>query len=234
LLVIAFDVARRLPESGRFVRPHAERPPLPRRRFVLVALGGLLFNLLIASSTFYENRYLKDVRGYSAADITVYTLVTSTPGGIGVFLGGYLADTRGRRKVGAVALVAVAIGTVLVYSLAGSSMWLSKLVLVSVLGSMSVPVLGVYGPELFPTGARGRANGGRTAIAIVGSTISLGVAGTLLDRGTSYGSVMALLAIGPLVTAVLLLAAYPETAHVELEDLNPEDRMRPTRDPPGD
>ena len=72
-----------------------------------------------------------------------------------------------------------------------------------------------------------------SAIAIVGSTISLGVAGTLLDQGTAYGSVMALLAIGPLVTAVLLLTAYPETAHVELEDLNPEDRIRPTRDPPG-
>jgi hypothetical protein len=44
----------------------------------------------------------------------------------------------------------------------------------------------------------------------------------------SYGSVMALLAVGPLVTAALLVTAYPETARVELEDLNPEDR-RPSR-----
>ena len=95
LLVISVDVARRLPESRRFMRPHAVHPPLPRRRFLLVAVGGLLVNLLIASSTFYENRYLKDVRGYSAAAITVYTLVTSTPGGIGVFLGGRMADVRG-------------------------------------------------------------------------------------------------------------------------------------------
>jgi uncharacterized membrane protein YczE len=68
----------------------------------------------------------------------------------------------------------------------------------------------------------------RTGIAIVGSTISLGIAGTLLDGGVSYGSVMALLAVGPLVTAALLVTAYPETARVELEDLNPEDR-RPSR-----
>ena len=94
LLVISVDVARRLPESRRFMRPHAVHPPLPRRRFLLVAVGGLLVNLLIAPSTFYENRYLKDVRGYSAAAITVYTLVTSTPGGIGVFLGGRMADVR--------------------------------------------------------------------------------------------------------------------------------------------
>ena len=35
---------------------------------------------------------------------------------------------------------------------------------------------------------------------------------------------MALLAVGPLINAVLLLAAYP-TAHVELETLNPEDQI---------
>jgi MFS family permease len=225
LLVISVDVARRLPESRRFIRPHAVHPPLPRRRFVLVAVGGLLVNLLIASSTFYENRYLKDVRGYSALAITIYTLVTSTPGGIGVFLGGRLADVRGRRLIGAIGLVAGAVGNVLVYSLAGSGMWLSKLFLVSIVGSMTVPALAVYGSELFPTGGRGRANGWMSVIAIVGSTISLGIAGTLLDRGTSYGAVMALLAIGPLINAVLLLAAYPETAHVELETLNPEDRI---------
>jgi MFS family permease len=227
LLVVSFDLARRLPESRRFLRPHAVRPPLPRRRFLLVAIGGLLVNLLIASSTFYENRYLKDERGYSATAITIYTLVTSTPGGIGVFLGGRLADTRGRRLVGAFALVVGSIGTVLVYSLAGSGMWLSKLFFVSIIGSMTVPALGVYGSELFPTGGRGRANGWMSAIAIVGSTISLGIAGTLLDRGSSYGAVMTLLAVGPLVNAVLLLAAYPETAQIELEELNPEDRLRP-------
>ena len=32
-----------------------------------------------------------------------------------------------------------------------------------------------------------------------------------------------MLAIGPLLMAVLVLVAYPETAHRELEDLNPED-----------
>ncbi len=55
----------------------------PRRRFVLLAASAFLFNLLIASTTFYENRYLKDVRGYSATLIAIYTIVTATPGAIG-------------------------------------------------------------------------------------------------------------------------------------------------------
>ena len=38
---------------------------------------------------------------------------------------------------------------------------------------------------------------------------------------------MSILAAGPLLLAVLVLAAYPETAGKELEDLNPEDRPPP-------
>ena len=50
------------------------------------------------------------------------------------------------------------------------------------------------------------------------------LAGQLLDRGASYGSVMALLAIGPLVYAALVVFAYPETARRTLDDINPEDQ----------
>jgi hypothetical protein len=35
---------------------------------------------------------------------------------------------------------------------------------------------------------------------------------------------MGVLAIGPLIVAALVVILYPETAHHELEDLNPEDR----------
>jgi hypothetical protein len=46
----------------------------------------------------------------------------------------------------------------------------------------------------------------------------------LVDRGASYGDVMALLALGPLAASVVILVAYPETAHRALEELNPSDR----------
>jgi MFS family permease len=225
LLIVSYDLARRLPESRRFAAPHPRHPPLPRRRFVLVAAIGFLLNILIAATTFYENRYLKDVRGYSAANISLYTLVTSTPGGIGVIVGGRLADVRGRRIVAAVALVAAAVGSILVFSTAGAAMWLSKLVLVSMIGAATLPALGVYESELFPTGGRGRANGWASAIAIAGSTVSLAIAGTLLDADWSYGSVVSVLAVGPLLLVVLVVVAFPETAHVPLEELNPEDRV---------
>ena len=49
--------------------------------------------------------------------------------------------------------------------------------------------------------------------------------GALVHDTGGYGPVMAALAIGPLTVAVLVLVLYPETARIELEDLNPEDRV---------
>ena len=51
----------------------------------------------------FLNEYLRDERGMSAAMISLFILLTSTPASIGIVVGGRLADTRGRRVVGAVA-----------------------------------------------------------------------------------------------------------------------------------
>jgi MFS family permease len=221
-LVVAASLRRGIPESKRYELPHAERAPLPGRRFLLLAGSAFLYNLLIAPTTFYENRYLKDVRGYSASLIALYTIVTGTPGFIGVLLGGRIADVRGRRIVGAVGLVGVAVGSVLVFSLVGGSLWIAK-VLSSIAGGAVVPALGVYTAELFPTSRRGGANGWLSALAVMGSIGGLLIAGQLLDQGVTYGTVMAILAIGPLVYAALVIVAYPETARRSLDDINPED-----------
>jgi hypothetical protein len=60
---------------------------------------------------------------------------------------------------------------------------------------------------------------------VAGSAFGLLVAGTLSDRlGGQLGPALALLALGPIVVAALVLFRYPETAGRELEDINPEDR----------
>ena len=52
------------------------------------------------------------------------------------------------------------------------------------------------------------------------------VAGLLSDHlGGELGPALALLAVGPLTVAALVLLKYPETAGMELEEINPEDRI---------
>jgi MFS family permease len=106
---------------------------------------------------------------------------------------------------------------------AGWPVWAWSLV-GNILAAASIPALGVYGPELFPTSLRGKANAVVVGTALFGSAAGLIAAGVLSDGFGRIGPAMAVLAAGPVLLAVLVLAAYPETAGRELEEINPEDR----------
>src|SRR3546814_8965910 len=100
----------------------------------------------------------------------MFSILTNTPGGIGVLIGGRLADTRGRRVVGAVGIAGGVGLTVAMVLASGWSMWGLSL-LGAVIGAVTIPALGVYGPELFPTSLRGRANGVIAVLGVAGSVI---------------------------------------------------------------
>lgn len=213
-----------LPESRRFRVPHAEAHVAGHgKRFWLLAFSALLVAVFSTPASQFQNEYLRTERGFSAARMSLFTIATNTPGAIGVVIGGRLADTRGRRGVGAVAMAGGALATVLMYLAAGWPLWAWS-VTGAVIGAAAIPALGVYGPELFPTSMRGTANGIITVLGRVGSVLGLLIAGALANRFETLGPALAVLSIGPLILAVLVLTAYPETAHLELEDINPEDR----------
>jgi MFS family permease len=228
-LPMIWHARRYLPESGRFERVDAERratatavaPTESRRisgtRFVLVGAMFFLFNVFLAPASQLQNDYLRTERGFSGLTITLFVVLTATPAGLGVLLGGRLADLRGRRAAIVPGLIAYGLFNAVMFSIGGPPMWVASL-LGSVLGALSVPAMGVIAPELFPTARRGGVRGMITAIAVTGSVIGLLLAGTMVDAG-SYGSAFTVLAVAPLVAAALALA-IPETRGRELEDLN--------------
>jgi len=233
-------VGQHLPESRRFevagggfrpsedgsagIAPDAEAAERRRRRLALLAASAFLIAMFAAPASGLRNDFLKDEREFSAAAISLFTVVTSTPIGIGVLAGGYLADRRGRRPVGAAGLVAGAVFVAWAYFTDGAALW-SLTLAGGVLGAVAVPALAVYGPELFGTFRRGRANGLIVTVGVAGSALGLFVAGWLSDAlDGRLGPALALLAVGPLAVAALVLWKYPETAGQELEALNPEDR----------
>ena len=235
-------VGRHLPESRRFdvagagLRPGNDRAASTpsdveaaerrRKRLALLAASAFLIAMFAAPASGLRNDFLKDEREFSAAAISLFTVVTNTPIGIGILAGGYLADRRGRRPVGAAGLVAGAVFAAWAYFTDGALLW-SLTLAGGVLGAVAVPALAVYGPELFGTYRRGRANGLIVTVGVAGSALGLLVAGWLSDSlDGRLGPALALLAVGPLAVAALVLWKYPETAGQELEDLNPEDRDR--------
>jgi predicted MFS family arabinose efflux permease len=216
-------VAPGLPESERF-REAAERPPAKAHagRFWLLAVSAFLAAVFVAPASQFQNDFLRDDLGFSATRITAFTLLTNLPGFIGIVVGGHLADVRGRRIVGAVGMAGGVGLTVAMYLSQGWPLWFFSVV-GAVVGTAVVPALGVYGPELFATTARGRANGLITLLGVLGSALGLVLVGELSDRWGDVGSAMPVVAIGPALLTVLILVAYPETAHHSLEELNPED-----------
>jgi len=232
-IVVIMSVGKRLPESVRFERmnQHNSARPLAsdsvkerrRRRLVLLGASAFLLAMFAAPASGFQNDFLKDERGFSAAQISLFTLVTSTPAGIGVLVGGYLAETRGRRPIGALGVILGTVMAVLSFLSHGIGLWAFALGGV-VLGGMAVPALAVYGPELFGTHDRGRANGTIVTIGVTGSAVGLVIAGALSDSmGGSIAPALALLAIGPIIVAAMVITLFPETAATELEDINPED-----------
>lgn len=220
-------VHRYLPESRRYEAvAHAAAPPARLaghgRRFWLLATTLFLLALFATPASQLGNDFLKEARGFSGTQIAVFTLVTATPAGIGIVLGGRLADVRGRRVVGAFGVAAGTVLSVIAFASVGWSLWMWTL-LQNVVSAVVVPALGVYRPELFPTGARGRAAGALEAFALLGAVAGLQLVGRLVDDGWTYASAFALAAVAPLAVAVLVRTSFPETARLTLEDINPED-----------
>jgi MFS family permease len=230
---VAVDLARRLPETNRFLahidqrRSTGEHPRrLNRQRMLLLGIVAVAANLFVAPASFFQNAYLREVRDYSATMIAVFTLATATPAAIGLILGGRIADLRGRRILIATALPISTMLLVLAFSVGGSVMWMSTFG-GGFLASLAYPALAVYRNELFPTAHRSRAAGLLTAAALLGGILGLLTAGTALEASWGYGPVMGILAFGQVIVVLTVLTTYPETARRSLEELNPSDLPHP-------
>jgi len=230
-LPLVAAAARHLEESARF-RTHHEvalthpervaRTPLSRSRLVLLAGAALLYQVFVTPATMFLNDYLRRERHFSASRLSLFALITVTPGVIGLLLGGRLADARGRRMIAVAGLLTSAVTVSWVYGHSGWTMWVAAACGYAV-GTAVIPALGVYGPELFGTGLRGTANGMITGIGRVGGIAGLLAAGAVADAGGHFSPAIVGLALGPTALAGLVLLAFPETAGRELEELNPED-----------
>jgi len=217
--------------SGLEPAGRAERQARRMKRLTLLGIGALLFSMFAAPASQYLNEFLRTERSFSASQISVFQLSINTPAAIGVLVGGRFSDVRGRRRIGALGLIGGATFTVLRYSQAGWPMWMWG-ILAGIFGAASVPVMGAFGAELFGTGNRARSNGQITVLGVIGSMIGLQIVGRFTDAGGEFWNVFAMVAGAPLLVALLVLLAFPETAWRELEDLNPEDARSASESPP--
>lgn len=202
--------------------PEVQRQSRRMRRLTLLGIGALLFSVFSAPASQFLNEFLRSEHLFRAREISRFQLSINTPAAIGVLIGGRFSDVRGRRMIGAVGLIAGVTFVVLRYAHGGWRMWMWG-VLAGIFGAATVPVMGAFGGELFGTSSRALSNGLITVLGVLGSAIGLQLVGRYTDAGGDFWQIFAMVAAAPLLLAVLVLVAFPETAWRELEDLNPED-----------
>lgn len=223
---------RRLPESYRgndltcrstSRSVHVEAAARRRQRLQLLVGVAFLSTMFLAPTSGLQNDFLKDERGFSVGTISLFRVVTSLPAGIGLLVGGHLADRIGRRPVSIVGLIFGTAGVTGAFFADGAMLWILMLTGM-IFNSLIVPALGVYGPELFSVDYRGRANGIITIAGVLGGALGFLIAGWLSDvLNGQLGYALAFLTVGPMIVVMLVLWRYPETTGIELEGLNPED-----------
>ena len=234
-LFVAVVLTKKLPETRRFLalsneqrkedsthQSAAVHAHIHQDRLWLQIAVAILMNVFVAAASIFQIRYLKDVRGYSATLVAAYSILTAIPASFGLVIGGRLADKNGRKRL---AVISIPTGSILVacsFALSGPIMWVSALSGGIFLG-LAYPAMAVFRNELFPTAHRNFASAIITTASLIGGSAGLISAGVLLDQGVSYARVMLGFVLGPVLVALLVAFKYPETAHRDLEDLNPED-----------
>jgi len=217
-------VARHLPETRRFDAAAEAGAPatVDWWRFTLIGATALLSAIYLSPASQLRNEFLRDDRGFSAAGISLFQLLVSTPAGVSIVVAGRAADKLGRRRVGAVGVAVGAVLSAVSYQVGGLAMWLTASAGV-ILAGAAYPATRGYSTELFPTRARARVGGLLDAVTVAGSAVGLVVAGYLSHRWGSLGDAITVLAVFPVVVAAAILFLFPETAAVELEAFNPHD-----------
>ena len=184
-----------------------------RRFWTVVAVNFLAAAYGAFGAAFYTERLIEDV-GVGTGQASLILLVGGTLGGIGFFVGGHLADSRGRRGTSILALLLTVVGGVTLYSVTSIPLIVVG-AMVSGFGTFAfVPSGGSHRAELFPTELRSSANTAATNSAVVGSALGL-ISGIWTIDALGLSNTVYLLAVG-VVVAALLTATLPETRGQDL------------------
>jgi len=189
-----------------------ERPWRSRLALVAAAaaLGALLYHPAGLLFALFGSRGL----GLSPAAISAATVAAGLASVPAFLVGGRLSDRFGRRRLGVLLGVLTAAATAATFTGGRAGYWAGN-VLWSVLASASVPVLGSWYGELFPTRARATSESVGAVAGAIGGVAGFQLVAMLQPR-IGLGPSLAAAAVGAGLAAGLL-ALLPETRGRPLE-----------------
>jgi predicted MFS family arabinose efflux permease len=185
-----------------------------RGRLLLLGAAAFLAASFTSVGIAFSTERLVNQMGLPTGTAAVLSLAAGTVGAVGLFVGGRLADTWGRRPTSAVALLVSAVAGVAFYR-AGSLPLVVAALTVSALATFAyVPAFGAHRSELFPTTIRATAGTTAHTAGTLGSAAGLAFGSLVIDHW-GLGATMSALAFACVAGAVLTLF-LPETRGKDL------------------
>jgi putative MFS transporter len=185
-----------------------------RGLFFLVA--ALLFLALATEAPGYNFASYRATKafGWTPGQVSVLLLSASAAGFVGWILGGRLSDVVGRHRISAVGLLIGAAGQLIFYT----TPWLQLAMPIMIIGNATaMTVIFTYATELFPTHLRATARAWTGYSGVLGTTVGLFLIGAAANQLGGASTILAALAIGNVLAALLIVTLLPETRARELE-----------------
>ncbi len=145
-------------------------------------------------------------------------------GGLGLpgwWLGGRLADRRGRRVAATVFFLGLSVAEVAFYLGGPAALWPAFAAMVFCQGG-KITVLRSWATELFPTSFRGTAASWLAAAGTLGGMAGLELASVLVRPLGGIAPALALISVAGVLAAIGSWVWLPETRGLELESAAPE------------
>ena len=220
----AVRVARAPRRGWRDLVREATLPWRPeyRRRSAIVALLWNCVYLVTGPSTVYWVIYAREtlqLTAYQVGDIVFYGYLG---GVVGNFVGGWLIDRIGRKHTCASAYTMAAVSIYMLYHVSGLSgqyLWMILTVFSFAAGNASTHV---YASELFPTEIRATGYAWTSNLAGRVTEVTIPVLIGLLIAPLGIPGAITVVAVGPLLGAILVLRYAPETRGLTLEQIGQE------------
>jgi MFS transporter, putative metabolite:H+ symporter len=229
-LLLVLALSRSLPESTRY-QAVAERHDAsqghasllgraPYRRPLLLICLMILFGNLATEATVFAVDFMESDRGLSASSANLILVVAGAVALPVLTLAGRLSDAVGRRRVCMSGLLVQAGGLLLFFVAARGVIGLGLALMLTYVGLFAAWTTGnAFAVETFPTALRGAASSASSIAKLMGQSASFALSAVLLAVTDSSSATVGVLVIGPVVAAVIIGVALPETSRRELTDL---------------
>ncbi|MGH8011348.1 MAG: MFS transporter [Candidatus Binataceae bacterium] len=194
-----------------------------RGRLLLIAMLWNCVGLVRGPAVTFFAIYAKRDHHWSSAQVGQAVVLAYVIGTLGHLLAGYLLDRIGRKATTSIFYVIGAITVVLLFKSSMHAAMLTWMVVTVFAFQGARTATATYSTELFPTAIRATSYG--LTVQVLGNIADLMApftTGALVGPLGGLGNAVSIVAVGPLIGAVLVIIFAPETRGRSLEELAPE------------